>query len=130
MGNNGRLNCIDMIPTTYGILQQKQIAAALIQVDTTVLAMTYMRYVYSNYCAINVTPDTIATTITKIDTGDGTAWATIVPTNGTGDYSFRARAMSNNNGTVVRTMTLRISDNAGIAASVDVTLYQYPNEIV
>ena len=119
-----------MIPTAYGILQQKQVAAALIAVDKTAISMTYMRYVYSDYAAINVTPDTIATSITKIDTGNGTTWATITPTSGTGDYSFRARAASNNNGTLTRSMTLRISDNAGIAASVDVTLIQFPNEII
>ena len=128
MGSNGRLD--SMIPTTYGILQQKQVAAALIAVDKTAISMTYMRYVYSDYAAINVTPDTIATSITKIDTGNGTTWATITPTSGTGDYSFRARAASNNNGTLTRSMTLRISDNAGIAASVDVTLIQFPNEII
>ena len=113
-----------MIPTTHGILQQKQVAVATISVDDNSLVMAYPRYSYSEYCAINVTPDTMSTTLTKVDTGDGTSWATVTPSSGTGDYSFRARSSSVNSGTVSRSMIIRISDNAGIAASVDVSSTQ------
>lgn len=110
-----------MIPTLHGILQQKQ---ATISVDDTSLVMAYPRYSYSEYCAINVTPDTMSTTLTKVDTGDGTSWATVTPSSGTGDYSFRGRASSDNSGSVSRSMIIRITDNAGVAASVDVVLTQ------
>jgi hypothetical protein len=114
-----------MIPTTHGILQQKPVvASALIEVDVTYLFAAYIRYAYSEYCNINVTPNTIATTITRIDTGDGITWATISPISGTGDYAFRARTASNNSTAYDRIMTLRITDNAGIAPSVDVIFTQ------
>jgi len=118
-----------MIPTSIGILQQKQAPVGLIQTDVTELYAAYIRYAYSGYCAINVTPDTIATTITKIDTGDGVIFATVTPTSGTGDYSFRVRTASNNNTGSAKSMTLRITDNAGIALPVDITFIQYPEAI-
>ena len=117
----------------HGVLQQKQPiitgSTNLIETDKTYITADWIRLAYSDYCAINVTPDTMSTTITKIDTGDGTSWATVSPSSGTGDYSFRARTSSANTGSTIRHMTLRISDNAGLAASVDVTLNQSPEMI-
>jgi len=75
--------------------------------------------------AINVTPDSMGVTITKIDTGDGTAFfGNPLPATGTGDFSFRFRATSDNTTGFARSLTARITDNAAVAATVDVTVTQ------
>ena len=80
---------------------------------------------YTDYCAINVTPDSMGVTITKIDTGDGTAFfGNPLPATGTGDFSFRFRATSDNTTGFARSLTARITDNAAVAATVDVTVTQ------
>ncbi len=113
-----------MIPTTHGILQQKQVAAALIEISLTTLYLNFQSYNYTLYCSINVTPDTIVNTITKINTGQGTSWAYISPASATGDRTFRAMAYETNYNSYNRSMILRITDNAGVAPSVDITLTQ------
>lgn len=113
----------------HGASQQKKPVPSggtnLIQTDTIEITAPYVRFSYSDYCAINVTPDTVSTTLTAIDTGQGTSWATISPTSGTGDYSFRARMLTKNAGSTDLSMKIRITDNAGLATPVDVTLIQF-----
>lgn len=116
-----------MIPTNYGILQQKA-SVGLIETDKSSITCAYTSGAYSDYCTINTTPDSVTTTITPVDTGDGTLWAIITPNTGTGDYSFRARTTSENTGPT-RHMIARITDNAGIAPSVDVTINQGENPV-
>ena len=84
---------------------------------------------YSGFCAIDVTPNSMSTTITKIDTGDGILWVgnAIPAASGTGDYSFQFRATQDNPSSLMeRSFIARISDSAGIADSVDVVVTQEP----
>lgn len=100
-----------------------------IETDKVALSIPWQSGEYSDYCIINVTPNTITTTITKVDTGDGTGWVgNPLPTGDTGDYNFRFRATSDN-GAFPRSFTARISDNAGVATSVDVTVTQQPQPV-
>lgn len=83
------------------------------------------RYDYTDYCAIDVTPDSMETSIALVDTGDGTSWCSAPsPNSGTGDYSFRCRMLSDNDTGSPRSCTARITDDAGEATQVDVTVTQ------
>jgi|GEM_PF-4027556 len=97
---------------------------SLIETDTNSISMAYQDDSYSDYCAIDVTPDSMETTIAKINTGDGVTWATLLPAGGTGDYSFRMQATSENSNSWPRSMTARIEDVAGLADPVDITVTQ------
>jgi hypothetical protein len=79
---------------------------------------------YSDYCAIDVSPDDMDTSIAKVDTSDGTGWGILSTTGDTGDYSFRVEARENNTTGSLRSMTIRITDDAGEATQVDITLTQ------
>ena len=93
------------------------------------LSVSYLRNAYSDYCTITVSPSSMATTITKVDTGDGTSWATVSPSAGTGTYQFRARSAAVNDTGYPRSMNLVISDDAGISSSVTVVLTQMANPV-
>jgi len=74
----------------------------------------------SDTASIDVTPNTMATTITKVDTGDGTSWFSISPTSQTGDFTLTVTL-----GTPPSSDSdakVRISDNAGNASSLDLNV--------
>lgn len=106
----------------YGILGQG--VDALIETDVSSLTVPWETDDFSGYCAVDVRPDAMATTITKVDTGDGVNWANMVPSTGSGDFSFRAQALLDNSTGLERSMTMRISDDAAEAPSVDITVTQ------
>jgi hypothetical protein len=119
-----------MNPQYHGILQStEETVGPLIETDKSGLDMSYETMSYTDYCAIDVTPNTMSTTITKVDTGDGTDWATINPTSGTGDYDFRAMSSSDNFSAFPRSMTARISDDAADASTVNVSITQQAQPI-
>jgi hypothetical protein len=95
-----------------------------IATDTNTIVMDGDSGDYSGYCAIDVTPNTMTTSLAKVDSGDGTAWATLSTSGDTSDYSFRAQADSDNTTGSTRSMTIRITDDAGEATQVDITLTQ------
>ena len=107
----------------YGIVSQTAVVP-LIETDVASVIADWPSLAYTDYIAITVSLALMDTTITLVDTGDGTAFATINPENGTGSYSFRARSASANQTGVERSMIARISDDATEASSVDVTIYQ------
>ena len=107
----------------HGIVSQGGAVVPLIETDKSGIGVGYQFRDYSDYCAITVTPGTMSTTITAVDTGDG-IFANIIPVAGTGGYSFRCRALSPDNGTSPRSMICRISDDAAEADDVDITLTQ------
>jgi hypothetical protein len=83
----------------------------------------------SNSCVIDVTPNTMTTSLAKVDSGDGTAWATLSTSGDTGDYSFTLEANSDNDTGDERYMTIRITDDAGNATQVDVEMAQLIVEV-
>ena len=97
-----------------------------ISTDVNAINMAYGSVEWSGYCAVNVTPNTMDTTITLIDTGDDTNWiaAGVDGATNTGDFSFRAQSTRANPGPGPRTCTARISDDDGDAISKDVTITQ------
>jgi len=99
-----------------------------IYADPIALSVDWESLEYSDYCFINVYPVTMETTLTKTDTGDGTAWANLTVAGGTGSYSFRLRAASDN-GATPRSMSIVISDDASEADDVTVTLTQQPEPV-
>ena len=114
----------------YGILQQKSggITGITYTIDTSYNSMNadWNALSYTPYNTITTTPD-MTTTITKIDTGDGTSWANAYPNNGSGDYQFRARMMDENTTGSPRSMTLRIEDVTRLETDKDVILTQLAN---
>ena len=95
-----------------------------IAVSANVLVMDGADESISDSCTIDVSPNTMTTSLTKIDSGDGTTWADLSTTGDTGDYSFTLEATSANDTGDTRSMTIRITDDAGEATQVDVTLTQ------
>ena len=102
-------------------------AINLIETDKVSITMDYQFKASSDYCAVNVTPDSMSVTLTRVDTGDG-IFANLSVSAATGDFSFRA-VSSSENGTSPRSMKCVISDNAGIASSKEVTINQMPKPI-
>lgn len=111
----------------HGVLQQKQDSVHTMETDVSSLDGSHLGLRYTGYCAITVTPESKSTTITKIDTGDGTSWANVYPSSGTGNYSFRARMMEDNPNPYERSMDLRISDDSHVLLPITISLKQLAN---
>lgn len=111
----------------HGILSQGSAVIPLIETDKAGLSVEWQTGEYSDYCAITVTPSTMATTIAKVGT---ISWiGNPLPASGTGNYSFRIRATQDNTTGSPRSGTLRITDDASQASSVDVIITQQPQPI-
>jgi len=106
-----------------GVWEQCIIAPKIVA-DPANLWLDWTALDYSDYTDVDVYPEDMATTITEIDTGDGTNWAEAFPDDGNGDFSFRARSLSENNTGSPRSMILRISDDGSEANDFDVMLHQ------
>jgi len=100
-----------------------------IAVSANVLAMDGASGSTSDSCTIDVTPNTMTTSLAKVDSGDGTAWADLSTTGDTGDYSFTLEATSDNDTGDERSMIIRITDDASEATQVDVVLDQLVVEV-
>jgi len=105
--------------------QNKVSSQPLIEVNYSEITMNYASGSYSVYCSVTVFPTSMQTTITLINTGDGTSFATVSPMSGTGSYSFRARSTYVNRSESSQSMIARITDNAGVAVHRDVVVRQY-----
>lgn len=105
--------------------QNKVSSQPLIEISYSEITMTNTIGAYSEYCSVTVFPTSMQTTITLIDTGDGTSFATVSPMSGTGSYSFRARSTYMNKNEYSKSMIARITDNAGVAVHRDVVVRQY-----
>lgn len=76
------------------------------------------------YSNIEVYPDTMATSAALVDTGDGTAWASIVEgATGEGDFTLAVKTLLENLG-AERSCTVRVSDDDNHADDCDVTFTQ------
>jgi hypothetical protein len=91
-----------------------------IEVSTAAMVMASGINKYA-YNAINVSPDTLDTSIVKIDTGDGTSWA-LITVGGLvkGDREFVARSIDTS--TNITQMNLKIADASSLATPVYVLL--------
>ena len=102
-------------------------ADPLIETDKNTITASYQFREYTDYVAINVTPNTMSTTITLVDTGDGTDWVISQhPAIGVGDYNMRVRCDENISGSPARSCIARISDNDSIIHK-DITVTQIAN---
>jgi len=115
--------CIPWIRVS-GVWKQCHITH-LLSTDVSNIDMDWPNHSYSGYAALTTTHSYINTTLTKEDTGDGTGWANTSVAGGTGSYSFRAGATSDN-GYSPRSMHIRITDDDGFAPEISVTLTQQP----
>lgn len=111
----------------HGVLQQKQGSVHAMETNISSLVGSHFRLSYTGSCAITVTPVSKSTTITKIDTGEGTSWANVNPSSGTGNYSFRARMMEDNPNPYERSMDLQISDDSHVLLPITISLRQLAN---
>lgn len=74
--------------------------------------------------AIDVNPDTLATTIALVDTGDGTSWCTLSHSSATGDFTLTITAASDNDTGSTRSCQVKISDDSGEASDEVITVTQ------
>ena len=76
----------------------------------------------SDSCSIDVTPDTMDTTSTKVDTGDGTAWFKIsLGATATGDFTLEVTLLSYPSTDV--SAIVRVTDNDDSSIFADVNVY-------
>lgn len=74
--------------------------------------------------AITVSPASMATTLTKTDTGDGTSWLKMIGGSANvGNFTLTVEALGDN-GTSARSMDITISDDSGAATDITVTINQ------
>jgi len=87
---------------------------------------------YADYFGINVNPDNMNWTVTKDDTGDGTAWVSCTPSTGTGDRedpNMMIRSEEENTTGLERSADIRFLDDSGDADDVVITVTQDVNPI-
>ena len=98
-----------------------------ISVDPTASNLDWQTGDYDDI-AVNVTPDSMSVTVSKIDTGDGTTWFGIDHTSATGDFTLRISALKDNTGTSKRNGQVKLEDDSDstIIATIEVSQIQQP----
>jgi len=101
-------------------------AGSIFNIEASKTALVLTGYAHSSdIAAIDVTPNGMNTSSTPHDTGDGISWFSISQgSTASGDFSLEVAAAEDNDGSTVRSAEVIISDDAGNADDLVITVYQ------